>query len=199
MVGFVPRMHWPKKTKHAREQYTYGGWWSVWWTGTYSMILTKAAFIHKDYLDLYTSRMPSPILSYVKEERNCEDIAMSFLVANYTDAPPIWVKGDIHEIGSTGISSLAGHSKRRTACVNYFVDVFGRMPLVSTRVKIVKPGQTAALKPAGTQKPGNAGGSSPPRQMMDYRAAVSPVKLHGQMVLPQPALQGPYPVTGGNT
>lgn len=25
--------------------------------------------------------------------RNCEDIAMSFLVANATGAPPIWVKG----------------------------------------------------------------------------------------------------------
>lgn len=25
--------------------------------------------------------------------RNCEDIAMSFLVANETGAPPIWVKG----------------------------------------------------------------------------------------------------------
>lgn len=26
--------------------------------------------------------------------RNCEDIAMSFLVANATGAPPIWVKGN---------------------------------------------------------------------------------------------------------
>ncbi len=25
--------------------------------------------------------------------RNCEDIAMSFLVANATSAPPLWVKG----------------------------------------------------------------------------------------------------------
>ncbi|KAL2634217.1 hypothetical protein R1flu_005696 [Riccia fluitans] len=141
MVGFVPRMHWPQKTKHGREQYTYGGWWSVWWTGKYSMILTKASFLHKDYLELYTSRMPSSILTYVKQERNCEDIAMSFLSANYTNAPPIWVKGDVHEIGSTGISSLAGHSKRRTACVNYFVDVFGRMPLVSSHVKVTDASQ----------------------------------------------------------
>jgi hypothetical protein len=28
------------------------------------------------------------------ECRNCEDIAMSFLVANATSAPPLWVKGN---------------------------------------------------------------------------------------------------------
>lgn len=33
--------------------------------------------------------------SMAKFTRNCEDIAMSFLVANATDAPPIWVKGKI--------------------------------------------------------------------------------------------------------
>ncbi|BBN04566.1 hypothetical protein Mp_3g05750 [Marchantia polymorpha subsp. ruderalis] len=138
MVGFVPRMHWPKQSdaqKHGREEYTYGGWWSVWWTGTYSMILTKASFLHKDYLDLYTNTMPSSILNFVKHERNCEDIAMSFLVANVTNASPLWVKGEVHEIGSTGISSLSGHTQHRTDCMNYFVEIFGHMPLVSTRVK----------------------------------------------------------------
>ncbi len=29
------------------------------------------------------------------ECRNCEDIAMSFLVANATSAPPLWVKGNL--------------------------------------------------------------------------------------------------------
>nr|VDD10785.1 unnamed protein product [Brassica rapa] len=26
--------------------YSYSVWWSVWWSGTYSMILSKAAFFH---------------------------------------------------------------------------------------------------------------------------------------------------------
>lgn len=105
--------------------YNYGGWWSVWWMGTYSMVLSKAAFFHRKYLDLYTHEMPSSIHDYVSRERyglkgsfpsnvwdlginlplnfkhiflifharNCEDIAMSLLVANATGAPPIWVKG----------------------------------------------------------------------------------------------------------
>eukprot|EP01018_Ginkgo_biloba_P034586 Gb_08191 [translate_table: standard] len=137
MVGFVPRMHWVDTKKHDVKQYTYGGWWSVWWMGTYSMVLSKAAFLHKKYLYMYTYEMPASIREYVSRERNCEDIAMSFLVANATGAPPIWVKGRIFEIGSTGISSLKGHSERRTRCLNEFVSLYGHMPLVASNVKAV--------------------------------------------------------------
>ncbi|KAL2558057.1 Glycosyltransferase family 64 protein C4 [Forsythia ovata] len=137
MVGYVPRIHWVDKSKGNQDTYLYSGWWSVWRTGTYSMILSKAAFFHKKYLSMYTYEMPSSIREYVTKNRNCEDIAMSFLVANATGAPPIWVKGKIFEIGSTGISSLGGHSERRTHCVNWFAYEYGRMPLISTSVKAV--------------------------------------------------------------
>ncbi|GLT92992.1 hypothetical protein SLE2022_108000 [Rubroshorea leprosula] len=122
MVGFVPRMHWVDESK-GKDHYIYGGWWSVWWTGTYSMVLSKAAFFHKKYLSLYTNEMPASIREYITWNRNC--------------APPIWVKGKIFEIGSTGISSLGGHSERRTQCINRFVTEFGRVPLVPTSVKAV--------------------------------------------------------------
>ncbi|XP_027110421.1 glycosyltransferase family 64 protein C4-like [Coffea eugenioides] len=138
MVGFVPRMHWLDEEKNGMAHYKYGGWWSVWWMGTYSMVLTKAAFFHQKYLDLYTNKMPSSIHDYVMRERNCEDIAMSLLVANATDTPPIWVKGKIYEIGSSGISSLNGHSDKRNKCLNDFVSLYGTMPLVSTNVKAVE-------------------------------------------------------------
>ncbi|KAG6531491.1 hypothetical protein ZIOFF_005305 [Zingiber officinale] len=139
MVGFVPRMHWldNEMRNRDREYYKYGGWWSVWWTGTYSMVLSKAAFFHKKYLDLYTNHMPESIRQYVTKYRNCEDIAMSFLSANATGAPPIWVKGRIFEIGSSGISSLGGHSQRRSHCLNLFAKIYGEMPLVATNMKVV--------------------------------------------------------------
>lgn len=137
MVGFVPRIHWIDQSKGNKDNYIYGGWWSVWWMGTYSMVLSKAAFFHKKYLSLYTNEMPASIREYVAKSRNCEDIAMSFLVANATGAPSIWAKGKIFEIGSTGISSLGGHTEKRTECVNRFVSEFGRMPLVSTTVKAI--------------------------------------------------------------
>ncbi|XP_026664705.2 glycosyltransferase family 64 protein C4-like isoform X2 [Phoenix dactylifera] len=91
MAGFVPRMH-SLAEENGMPYYRYGGWWSVWWMGAYSMVLSKAAFFHRKYLDLYTYKMPSSIRKYVTRERNCEDIAMSLLIANATGAPPIWVK-----------------------------------------------------------------------------------------------------------
>lgn len=137
MVGFVPRMHWLDHEKNGIAYYKYGGWWSVWWTGTYSMVLSKAAFFHEKYLDMYTNEMPSSIRDYITRERNCEDIAMSLLVANATSAPPIWVKGKIHEIGSSGISSLKGHGAAREKCLNDFISLYGNMPLISSNVKAV--------------------------------------------------------------
>ncbi|KAI9080695.1 hypothetical protein K1719_037361 [Acacia pycnantha] len=137
MVGFVPRAHWVHSSKGNGDKFEYGGWWSVWWTGTYSMVLSKAAFFHKKYFSLYTNEMPASIREYVTKKRNCEDIAMSFLVANATGASPIWVKGRIFEIGSTGISSLGGHSERRTECIHKFAAEYGRMPLVYTSAKAV--------------------------------------------------------------
>ncbi|XP_028081912.1 glycosyltransferase family 64 protein C4-like [Camellia sinensis] len=137
MVGFVPRMHWLDQEKNGITYFKYEGWWSVWWMGTYSMVLSKAAFFHRKYLDLYTHKMPSSIYDYITRERSCEDIAMSLLIANATDAPPIWVKGKIYEIGSSGISSLIGHSNRRNKCLNDFISLYGTMPLVPTNVKAV--------------------------------------------------------------
>ncbi|VFQ80424.1 unnamed protein product [Cuscuta campestris] len=93
MVGFVPRVHHSDDGGGINgERYKYGGWWSVWWMGRYSMVLSKAAFFHNKYLSLYTHQMPPSIRNYVTKNRNCEDIAMSFLVANETNAPPIRVK-----------------------------------------------------------------------------------------------------------
>nr|CAB3471380.1 unnamed protein product [Digitaria exilis] len=137
MVGFVPRMHWLTDPRGSIEEYRYGSWWSVWWTGTYSIVLSKASFIHRQYLDLYTNKMLPSIRKYVDENRNCEDIAMSFLVANATGVPPIWVQGRIFEIGSSGISSLKGHSLQRSRCLNAFSAMYGHMPLVATTVKAV--------------------------------------------------------------
>lgn len=137
MVGFVPRMHWVDTKNTDAIRYKYGGWWSVWWMGTYSMVLSKAAFFHQKYLEMYTYHMPASIQEYVSRERNCEDIAMSFLVANATGAPPVWVKGKLFEIGSSGISSLKGHSQRRNKCLNDFVSLYGYMPLVPSNVNAV--------------------------------------------------------------
>ena len=79
--------------------FRYNGWWKVWWEGEYSLILTKAAFLHRDFLRAYTEEMPGAIRAYVDENRNCEDIAMQFLAANLTGKPPIFVRGRLTDLG----------------------------------------------------------------------------------------------------
>jgi hypothetical protein len=68
---------------------------------------------------------------------------MSFLVANATNAPPVWVDGEILDGGGvSGISSNPNHFQTRSKCLNVFTEYFGRMPLVVTSAKpiVVNPG-----------------------------------------------------------
>ena len=44
-------------------------------------MLTKAAIMHKDYLIEYQKVIPSSMLKYIDEKRNCEDLAMAFVIA----------------------------------------------------------------------------------------------------------------------
>jgi hypothetical protein len=135
MVGFMPRTH-SLANLGKSQQYVYNCWWKVWWDGSYSMVLTKAAFLHRDYLNTYTNKMPSSIRNYVDDHRNCEDIAMSFLVANETSLPPIYVRGTLKDYGAfNGISTSkwnkAGHMQERNTCLNELVEYYdGKMPLV---------------------------------------------------------------------
>jgi Glycosyl transferase family 64 domain len=56
IIGFIPRLH-----LRGASGYVYRCWWRVWWQGTYSIILTKAAFLHHDYFNMYTNVMPKEI------------------------------------------------------------------------------------------------------------------------------------------
>ena len=86
-------------------------------------------------------RYPSAcFLAYLKSSagfaiHSCIFFITFYLISvSHIDAVTI---GKIYEIGSTGISSLGGHTERRTECVNRFVAEFGGMPLVSTSVKAI--------------------------------------------------------------
>ena len=46
--------------------------------------MTKAAFLDRRYLELYSGEEHRPVREYVDRHRNCEDIAMSLLVFNAT-------------------------------------------------------------------------------------------------------------------
>jgi hypothetical protein len=58
----------------------------------YSILLTKGAVMHKKWLEVYTNEMPAEMLDYVRVNKNCEDLAMQYLVSNRTGIPPQYVQ-----------------------------------------------------------------------------------------------------------
>lgn len=139
IVGFMPRTH-VHSTKTNRL--IYRAWWYVWWTGSYSIILTKAAFLHHKYYEEYTNNLPREMKQYIDENRNCEDLAMQFLVSNITHLPPVYVKGHLNDLGALGGISTsqnvvaAAHMDERSLCLNELVKVFRHNPLVKTHIVV---------------------------------------------------------------
>jgi glucuronyl/N-acetylglucosaminyl transferase EXT2 len=136
LVGFAPRLH-TFDVNTAQWKYHKRGW--VWFAGRHSLMLTKACFMHRKYMWMYTYVLAQEMKDYVFKGRNCEDVLMNFMVANATHAPPVWVHAHMTDIGSkvVGISSKQAHYDRRTDCIEKFVEFFGRDPLVYSQLKVV--------------------------------------------------------------
>lgn len=139
LIGFMPRIH----IRGPSSSLVYRCWWRVWWTGAYSIILTKAALLHHDFFHAYFQLMPVHVRELIDKKRNCEDLAMQFLIANMTSLPPIYVKGHLQDKGSlNGISThqnvlTAGHMQERDGCLNELVTAFGnRNPLVRSHIVV---------------------------------------------------------------
>jgi hypothetical protein len=136
LIGFMPRVH----VRGSDGGLVYRCWFKVWWLGKYSIILTKVAMFHHDYMRMYTSSMPQSVRDLVDKERNCEDIAMQFLISNATHLPPIYIKGHLSDLGAFGgISTakngfLAAHMDKRSDCLNNLVTVYGKNPLVFSHI-----------------------------------------------------------------
>ena len=129
MVGYYPRL--ALESDHGG--YVYQAWPGVYWRQAANFILTKACFLHSKYMALYSdaTRHPVAILDYVDKYKNCEDVAMSLLVANQTmssknqqsSMPPsaIYVEGHVSDKGLfTGGISTQGksqHFDHRSACL----------------------------------------------------------------------------------
>ncbi len=137
LVGFMPRVHLRKN-----DGLHYRCWWRVWWEGAYSIILTKAAILHHDYFHAYFNILPKAVHDLVDKRRNCEDIAMQYLIANMTSLPPIYVKGHLGDKGAlNGISTKhnvikAGHMQQRDDCLTDLETIFRRDPLVLSHIVV---------------------------------------------------------------
>lgn len=95
----------------------------------YSTTLTRAAFVHVDYLHQYMNVMPTSIRDTVNRYFNCEDIALSLWVSSRTNGrPPLladhWaVKSMVKLYSESGISSTNDHKRKRDECINDFADI----------------------------------------------------------------------------
>lgn len=135
IVGFMPRIH-----IRRNGLLEYRCWWKVWWHGTYTIILTKAAILHHDFFALYMGESHKAVRELVDKRRNCEDIAMQFLMANVTSLPPIYVKGHLDDLGALGGISTsknvvkAGHMQERSDCLNELEQIYHGVPLVPSKM-----------------------------------------------------------------
>ncbi|XP_071113218.1 exostosin-like 3 [Haliotis cracherodii] len=132
IVGFPGRFHaWDLK----HQSWLYNSNYSC----ELSMVLTGAAFFHKYYSYLYSYVMPAAIRDKVDEYTNCEDIAMNFLVSHITRKPPIKVtsRWTFRCPGCPQtLSSNDSHFQERHKCINFFVKVYGYMPLLYTQYRV---------------------------------------------------------------
>lgn len=157
LVGYYPRLASPKLHPNifftSKTRMVYHTWPIVYSRQKFNIILTKASFFHKKYLDLYHNDKENPkeVLDYVDEHKNCEDIAMAFLVARHarqgiqtTVRPqssfpfycvdcPIYIHGKIKDQGlfngiSTSGGSLApsGHMEKRSMCLDDLTEIYKR-------------------------------------------------------------------------
>lgn len=129
MVGISPRTTFPNE----KGIFNYH-------TGAdrdFALTLTSATFIHQYYAYAYTYHMPQRIRDEVDQHKNCEDIFMAGLIADFSAKPPVKFSKVIEvtcgqcEKGKS-ISKQNGHYQRRAECINRLINFYGYMPLIST-------------------------------------------------------------------
>lgn len=127
LVGFAARAG---IYRESLQRFVYESQWWTWWNGWYNIVLTKACFVHKRYVQgLYMKRVPPEFLKFIDSHMNCEDIAMQFVVSDVSKSPPVWFKGYLNDFGGDGISSDRSHFEHRGICVTKLVELYGKNPL----------------------------------------------------------------------
>eukprot|EP01084_Bolivina_argentea_P133322 235279_1 len=146
LVGFFPRIH-TRINKGMEDDkypsYIYGYWWTVWKKRSYSIILTKAAFLHVDFMMKYTYEIDERLRKYVDDHMSCEDILMAHLVAKESKVPPVYVRGDVKDTGVVGGISTqewikSHHAIERSKCISdisYFMANYDT-PLIETNASV---------------------------------------------------------------
>ncbi len=111
----------------------------------YTIVLTKVCFFHRQFLQSYMQEVPKDMLTFIDQNRNCEDLAMSHLIASVSKAPPVWVEGIVYEKADEGISSGSAHFDIRGSCLEKLRHTSGYWPWPTGYQKAVKIGSAKDL------------------------------------------------------
>ncbi|GMI05472.1 hypothetical protein TrVE_jg4587 [Triparma verrucosa] len=119
-IGFFPRLF----NDGVTGLLEYRCWFKVFWASRFSMVLTKASFLHHRYLTLYWRDDYKPVRDYVDNLMNCEDIAMSVLVLR-EGGKPKYLQGTLTDYGVfSGISTRKNnHMNTRSKCISDILDL----------------------------------------------------------------------------
>eukprot|EP00963_Diacronema_lutheri_P003025 scaffold244_cov372-Pavlova_lutheri.AAC.5 len=134
MVGFFPRSvysgsYYPPR--YRRESHL---------GAAYHLILTKFLLVSKKFLDIYSKRQD--LKAIVDKYHNCEDIALNYVVANFTGKGPIHLStkvvdfGDsrnkktmgeyaVDDIVAVGLGQRKQHKGDRSRCISAFRHLMG--------------------------------------------------------------------------
>ncbi|KAL7555602.1 hypothetical protein ACA910_021012 [Epithemia clementina (nom. ined.)] len=132
------------------EYWGYGGVTETNKANDYSLVLTRFAFCHVNYLHSYTHDMPAIVRRFIARNLNCEDIAMSLWISKLTHAQlPLladtWTLSSAVKLASDNAISqnaatlssttsnngaaagapMYNHKYKRNVCVNDFAELLG--------------------------------------------------------------------------
>jgi hypothetical protein len=99
IVGISPRLH---AFSPLSGNLTYLNWQYTWWNGQYSIVLTKASIFHKKYLYAYDKIIPPSLSSFIDKNKNCEDIAIQYVITKLSSLPPVWTSVLFYDVGTKG-------------------------------------------------------------------------------------------------
>lgn len=129
MVGFDARSHNVTIDENGNEVWSYVGLSGSRKSNHYSLVLTRFAFLHRDYMTSYIKYMPNEIRETVSNHLNCEDIAMTMWVSTLTEGKtPLladaWaVHTQMKMKSNTAISGTKDHKEIRSSCVDKFANI----------------------------------------------------------------------------
>ncbi|CAD5233920.1 unnamed protein product [Bursaphelenchus xylophilus] len=106
----------------------------------YNIILTSGAFFHRSYLTAYWDEKYAEVREMVDSKKNCEDLAMNFLIQHLSRKGVIKTTNLLKSSGrfekSSKLSLRSKHLTDRIECLQFLRKFYGYNPLITWETRI---------------------------------------------------------------